>query len=888
MKKTGHEKTEYTLSTWMTDLSHIIAPLKLNIMSLPSTHNAGMDKKATSGIEEGWIACQNDTFLFQLSNGIRVFDIRLKHAIEGIFFSHNGWTSTRTISKLIADCNHFFNVDYASKKNEIIILNFHDFEKFTEQDYSEVFLQLINGFSGKNSAAKILPRAASDLTHAQILTDYPGCNIIIAGHQFGIHTECWNNIPHYWIGQDVPSLAELDIFIDRHTKPTHKNDLWSLQVVKYSNTYGPENLAGYINIKFQPYQNTIINSNIINVDFFEKSLLVDYCIQANIYKGERALDKIPPTTPVFRHANWIRPWHTCFVSFEESTDNFTVTHHIYTIDDGEEQRLENQHSAVQNLELNLAPDTLYTLKVYGVDFAGNYSPPLTQTLTTFDEPTDDKKPLTPLITATQRIGKFGCAMYWGEGQTVDCYEAYIYGEGDIDEGKPIREPLLSKFVSRWAGGTMFENLPDYNAYQMAVRAVNSYGTYGDYSIRRVEPYKPSTRPPTAPSELKYVYDSVGQTLHITYIKGDAKVGTVFHTLIIETNSEQWQEIIYKESFTFPLGLSIDFKLTLYCTDQDYNHSTSISLTGNTRESGNDSPEFITDQFVTRDTLTSGSTTWSGARNIAQYKIHLYDISAIEDEKNTKEGTIIAPPIREVLYSGSELCYTFNDLTSLKPFHVFVWGINAYGTEGHRSFTNNTFMHASPYADQEKPTPPLHLTASYSTMNGNLLVFFNLSSDNNKVDHYIVTINDSVIKKNASPILGFHSITHPLQRNIPYTVSVYAVDPDNNRSSVVSIHGTTSDEDTQDSPPTDSYVLQAKRTENNTAQLTWGYIHNARYLCITYYLITENGEIAQPLVHTAGKSIGVNLHNIQPDKKYKVAVIGVNSYGNTGTLKFIEF
>lgn len=64
------------------------------------------------------------------------------------------------------------------------------------------------------------------------------------------------------------------------------------------------------------------------------------------------------------------------------------------------------------------------------------------------------------------------------------------------------------------------------------------------------------------------------------------------------------------------------------------------------------------------------------------------------------------------------------------------------------------MHASPYADQEKPTPPLHLTASYSTMNGNLLVFFNLSSDNNKVDHYIVTINDSVIKKMRLPFWAF--------------------------------------------------------------------------------------------------------------------------------------
>ena len=121
MKKLSHEKTEYTLSTWMTDLSHILAPLKLNIMSLPSAHNAGMDKKAISGVEEGWTACQNDGFLFQLENGVRVFDLRLKSAIEGIFFSHNGWISDRTIKGLIDDCNNFLTHDYALKKKR----NYH-------------------------------------------------------------------------------------------------------------------------------------------------------------------------------------------------------------------------------------------------------------------------------------------------------------------------------------------------------------------------------------------------------------------------------------------------------------------------------------------------------------------------------------------------------------------------------------------------------------------------------------------------------------------------------------------------------------------------------------------------------------------------------------------
>ena len=43
--------------------------------------------------------------------------------------------------------------------------------------------------------------------------------------------------------------------------------------------------------------NTKIVSNIINVDFIEKSSIVPYCISANRYKAERLNDKQPPSQP---------------------------------------------------------------------------------------------------------------------------------------------------------------------------------------------------------------------------------------------------------------------------------------------------------------------------------------------------------------------------------------------------------------------------------------------------------------------------------------------------------------------------------------------------------------------------------------------------------------
>ncbi|MER8149839.1 hypothetical protein ABS241_20850, partial [Acinetobacter baumannii] len=77
-----------------------------------------------------------------------------------------------------------------------------------------------------------------DLTLGDIRTRYAGHNIIIATNAFGAQPAIWSNIPHYWVGKDIPSEQELDIYIDKNTVETYKSKLWSLQVVRYKKLYG--------------------------------------------------------------------------------------------------------------------------------------------------------------------------------------------------------------------------------------------------------------------------------------------------------------------------------------------------------------------------------------------------------------------------------------------------------------------------------------------------------------------------------------------------------------------------------------------------------------------------------------------------------------------------
>lgn len=95
---------------WMTYHHEALKGLKLYELSLPGTHNAGMDKKGTSGIPEGWITTQDDSWEYQVGNGVRVLDLRIRQikTLNEFRAFHSGFSSSRTVQGLIDWINGFF------------------------------------------------------------------------------------------------------------------------------------------------------------------------------------------------------------------------------------------------------------------------------------------------------------------------------------------------------------------------------------------------------------------------------------------------------------------------------------------------------------------------------------------------------------------------------------------------------------------------------------------------------------------------------------------------------------------------------------------------------------------------------------------------------------
>ncbi|MQT48291.1 hypothetical protein GHO40_16415 [Pseudomonas helleri] len=880
MKKTLNEIPDYNLSTWMTDLGIKLDKLKPHQLTLPSTHNAGMDKKGIGGPVEGWIACQNDTFPFQIAQGARVFDLRVNARVyngtlSGFDFFHGPFSSNRSVLGLIKDCNAFFKNDYKSKKHELIILQFQEFKNFRPSDYERLLTQLTQGFSGTGSSTKIVPRAASDLTIGDIRSQYAGHNIIIASDKFGSNSDVWNDITHEWIGHDIPSEQELDIFIDQKTRETNQSKLWSLQVVRYKILYGAMDISDYIDKKFEPDAQALINSNIINVDFIENFSIVPYCIRASLYKAGQLIDKDPPSQPTVHDELWHRGWSTYFITFNASIDNFGVDHYLYSINDGEKIKVNSQNTPRQQLEFEVREGQEYELKLYAVDVAGNCSTPLVKALKGFDPPTGSDKPLPPDIVYSKRDGKYACSMLIKHSiYNADHYIFEIYAEKDIVEGKPVGEPILWNIASRWALGVMFTNLPSYDAYLITAHAVNSFGRTSDYAIKRIDAYRPSVTPPSPPSNLSTSYNSVTQQLTINFDGGGLNRT---HTLTIKTDTEKTYESFYSGN-AISVSLSLDFTLTLFAVNQDGNQSTSITYTGSTKETSSHAATPINGQTVLRQELTTGVTTWKGGHNIVKYKIHLYDTQDVQGGESGVDGKIIGQPLREEFYSGSDLTYTFNNLIPLKNYHVFVWGINAYGTVGERAYNSNyTYLHGDPAWDQEYPTVPSNLLGRYRYREGVLNVFWNASSDNRGISHYEVTINNQLYKVLDPPVLGAFQLTVSLAKDINYQVHVYAVDTSGNRSRTAAYYGDTSNKDTLSYSPTKESI-GFTYAQLGIATFTWEFIHTSEIINL---IIGEPGATTKQHVRVSGTATKASVPNLVPRKEYIIELYGTNSYGVAG-------
>ncbi|QHC96114.1 phosphatidylinositol-specific phospholipase C domain-containing protein [Pseudomonas sp. M20] len=277
--------TQYSNHQWMT-ATPAIDTLSLFELTLPGTHNAGTDWKASYpffGPPRHWLACQHDTFYSQLRNGSRVLDIRLTYDqnAEGLGkfpMHHGGHRNSRTLGHLVTDINDFL----AKNPDEFIIVDFHDLagSNFDFKYFNEIIIRFLG--------ERLIPRGNRSLSLEQLKRISPMQRVLVAArsHQ-ALHSGVFiDSINHQWSGKDITTAKELQQFIGNVLENSFSVWApWSLSATSYSIAGGPVDIHSDLDVWFDPAKSDWAQQcNIINVDFIEESRIVEFCRAANLNK----------------------------------------------------------------------------------------------------------------------------------------------------------------------------------------------------------------------------------------------------------------------------------------------------------------------------------------------------------------------------------------------------------------------------------------------------------------------------------------------------------------------------------------------------------------------------------------------------------------------------
>ncbi|ROM90548.1 phospholipase [Pseudomonas brassicacearum] len=270
---------------WMNEVLDIDT-LKLTDIIWPGAHNCGMDKKAPNYdvVIGHWTTCQNDTFPWQLAQGVRAFDIRLGykpgHDQDIFYFHHNGLESHRVLDELIDAVLAFLQ----RNPNEFIVLDFHllaggkhsfDYKKF-------------NALLLRRLGHTTIPFAQSRLSIGQLKRASPHRRLVLAAHGPDDldETTFWPRVVHKWSDKLFTDIDDLRNHIANTLSTEHSgNFLWSLSATSYSFLGGPVDIKNAINDWFHQSRDWVSRCCIINTDFVEESEIVRYCWIANSMKA---------------------------------------------------------------------------------------------------------------------------------------------------------------------------------------------------------------------------------------------------------------------------------------------------------------------------------------------------------------------------------------------------------------------------------------------------------------------------------------------------------------------------------------------------------------------------------------------------------------------------
>ncbi|TPG76255.1 phospholipase [Pseudomonas arsenicoxydans] len=280
-------QNSYTLNNWMS-ATPAIDTLSLNQLTLPGTHNAGSDWKASWPLIPGahWLACQHESFHAQLNHGARALDIRLMYDADapglGKFrIHHNGYRNDRTLGSLVNNVREFL----IQNPNEFIILDFHDLQGDT---FDFVYF---NNMMVRFIGERIIPPQNLHMSLTQLKKLSPLQRVLVAAprHRALDRNVFVEQIEHKWSGSGMTDTAELEKHIIEVLKyPPGTWALWSLSATSYSALGGPVDIHEKLDAWFDPEKsNWAQKCSIINVDFIDESRLVSYCRAVNLTKASQ-------------------------------------------------------------------------------------------------------------------------------------------------------------------------------------------------------------------------------------------------------------------------------------------------------------------------------------------------------------------------------------------------------------------------------------------------------------------------------------------------------------------------------------------------------------------------------------------------------------------------
>jgi hypothetical protein len=271
---------------WMRRMPQI-GTLRIDQLVLAGTHDSGSDKQAPQAMLPQEYT-QDVSPAKQIEAGIRALDLRVSfvdcYAVGDPrrFQLYHLTLTGRTVSGDIFDMlEHFYNGAFepTDTQKEIIILDFHQFEHFTDAIHDE-FIGLID----EKLRHRLIRYEDQTLSINELWAHHPGRTVVAAYNKGNDHPLLWPGVDQLWSGSNLNTTKALKVFMDGTTQ-SRKQDyqLQAIQCAKYVLPFHvPDDFSDKVDEWFHSVDidSYIQNFHIINTDWSLRSRIIENCIHA--------------------------------------------------------------------------------------------------------------------------------------------------------------------------------------------------------------------------------------------------------------------------------------------------------------------------------------------------------------------------------------------------------------------------------------------------------------------------------------------------------------------------------------------------------------------------------------------------------------------------------